>query len=236
MLNSCSDSTKLAACFPQFYSLKCSFNSQVSFSAACCLFSPLWWTVAWTLRCTMPSAVKHNATRLYHSHVWGYRWPAVCLCSSPLGQLEPSISAPTPTPPEPRCVRLHRPDHHKNNMRLSHLVCRSSGGHFSASINTNIVSKVFFYQALRTRFLNFHCGNFLLKLFLLIAGLGFLLQSSPWEQFYDASDGHKLIHCWFDSMQHVQSQAVLPPQMESIETHYCVLGGASSTMNSLAHF
>lgn len=32
--------------------------------------------------------------RLYHSHVWGYRWPAVCLCSPPLGQLEPSISAP----------------------------------------------------------------------------------------------------------------------------------------------
>lgn len=44
----------------------------------------------------LPSAVKHNATRLYHSHVWGYRWPAVCLCSSPLGQLEPSISYSPP--------------------------------------------------------------------------------------------------------------------------------------------
>lgn len=116
MLNSCSESTKLAAC------MLSSANSIPSSALLIlrsrslqlrCLFSRLWWTVAWTLRCTMPSAVKHNATRLHHSHVWGYRWPAVCLCSSPLGQLEPSISAPltttTPTPPEPRCVRLHRP-------------------------------------------------------------------------------------------------------------------------------
>lgn len=63
------------------------------------LFSWLWWTVSWTLRCTLPSAVKHNATRLHHGGVWGYRWPAVCLCSSPLGQLEPSISRPPPSLP-----------------------------------------------------------------------------------------------------------------------------------------
>lgn len=62
------------------------------------LFSWLWWTVSWTLCCTLPSAVKHNATRLHHSRVWGYRWPAVCLCSSPPGQLGPSIRTPPPPP------------------------------------------------------------------------------------------------------------------------------------------
>lgn len=74
---------------------------------------------------------------------------------------------PTPTPPEPRCVRLHRPDHHKNNMRLSHLVCRSSRGHFSASINANIVFEVFFFnQAFRTRFLNFRCCSLTVETFI----------------------------------------------------------------------
>lgn len=86
---------------------------------ASCLFSWLWWTVSWTLRCTLPSAVKHNATRLHHSRVWGYRWPAVCLCSSPLGQLEPSISAP---PVYPRCVCLWGPDQQHSITRVSHRV------------------------------------------------------------------------------------------------------------------
>lgn len=73
---------------------------------AWCLFSWLWWTVSWTLHCTLPSAVKHNATRLHHGGVWGYRWPAVCLCSAPLGQLEPSISRPpTPSLP-PMCLSV----------------------------------------------------------------------------------------------------------------------------------
>lgn len=63
-------------------------------SGGSCLLCWLWWAVSWTLRCTLPSAVKHNATRLHHSGVWGYRWPAVRLGSSPLGQLEPSISPP----------------------------------------------------------------------------------------------------------------------------------------------
>lgn len=150
-------------------------------------------------------------------------------------------------PPGPRRVRLSGSDHHNNNMRLSHLVCRSSRGHFSTSINTDIVLNVYFAycQAFRTSFLNSgwhsHAAEpfiffFFFKSCLFIDGFGISLQSSPWEQFYDASDGHKLIHCWSHSTQHVQSQAFLPPQMESIEAHYCVLGGASSTMNSLAHF
>lgn len=98
---------------------------------AWCLFSWLWWTVSWTLRCTLPSAVKHNATRLHHGGVWGYRWPAVCLCSAPLGQLEPSISPPTP-PVYPQCVCLWGPDQQHSSTRVSHLVFWG-GGHFCVS-------------------------------------------------------------------------------------------------------
>lgn len=50
-------------------------------------------------------------------------------------------------PPEPRCVRLPRSDHHRrdnNNIRLSHLVCRCSRGHLSTSINTNVVVNIYF--------------------------------------------------------------------------------------------
>lgn len=54
--------------------------------------------------------------------------------------------------------------------------------------------------------------------------------------FWGASDGSKLEYHWSGSSQHVQSQAPLHLQMERIEAHYCVLGGASSSVNSLAHF
>lgn len=95
---------------------------------ASCLFSWLWWTVSWTLRCTLPSAVKHNATRLHHSRVWGYRWPAVCLCSSPLGQLEPSISRPPSLPPLCLSVRAW-----PATQRYKGVSSGPPGGHFYAS-------------------------------------------------------------------------------------------------------
>lgn len=191
----------------------------------------------------MPSAVKHNAMRFYHSHVWGYRWPAVCLCSSPLGQLEPSISSPW----APLCPsgRVWPPTTTTSWDCLIWSVAPSGDtSSHTQKLFSNWTLYVAYFQAFRTSFLNLrwrsHAAKHLKKKkkSLFIDGFVILLrtQSSPWEQFYDASDGHKLICCWSHSTQHVQSQAFLPLQMESIEAHYCVLGGVSSTMNSLAHF
>lgn len=133
-----------------------------------------------------------------------------------------------------------------NIMGLSHLVRRSFRGHFFSHtkivFELNVIRRLFpgFQDKLSKSQVALSCCKTFKKKkkSLFIDGFVILLrtQSSPWEQFYDASDGHKLICCWSHSTQHVQSQAFLPLQMESIEAHYCVLGGVSSTMNSLAHF
>lgn len=192
---------------------------------ASCLFSWLWWTVSWTLRCTLPSAVKHNATRLHHSRVWGYRWPAVCLCSSPLGQLEPSISRPPPV--YPRCVCLWGPDQQHSVTRVSHRVLRGD----------TFMRLFYYFKAFWDNPIwHFHAA----KPFSIITPIywqfwHFYLCSSPRGTFR-ASDDSILDYRSSSSSQHVQSQASLHLQMERIEAHYCVLGGASSSVNSLAHF
>lgn len=158
-----------------------------------CLFSRLWWTVAWTLA----SAVKHNATCFYHSHVWGYRWPAVCLCSSPLGQLEPSISAPP--------WALLRPSAPDLNTTTTATTTTTSPFQWTllkfdqkALLNANLFPH--FHDKLSESGTLFFSKSF----------TGFSISpqatSSPRQQFYDASDGYKLIHCWAHSTQHVQSQ------------------------------
>ena len=143
--------------------------------------------MAWTLHCTgWPSAVKHNAMRLHHSHVWGYRWPAVCLCSSPLGQLEPSIRPPPPPPPHPwalSCPSARSVQHHPDNIRLSHLVCGTSGGHFSTSTNMNVFLKCIlclspvFLDKLKSHLAFLECCNCFFESCIFIGGFVILLHS-----------------------------------------------------------
>lgn len=202
------------------------------FSSAACFFSSL----NSAFHC-LPSAVKHNAMCLYHSHVWGYRWPAVCLCSSPLGQLEPSIISPRAL----LCPSAWADHQHNNTTRRDHLVFHSSRAHFLTSTNMNCYESILslfadFLDKLCKSQLTFSCCRCLFQSCLFMDCFSVSLHSRSIHLSYDASDGHKLIHCWTHSTQHVHSQAFLRPHMGSIEAHYCTLGGVSSTMNSLAHF
>lgn len=135
--------------------------------------------------------------------------------------------------PPPHCVCLWSDQKH-NSTRASHRVLRGEGGeHFSPSFP--------YFQAFQDSHIwYFHAEGKLSvqscqpidSFGLSTSGLIFTLGHSV----RGASDGSKLEYRSSSSSQHVQSQASLHLQMERIEGHYCVLGGASSSVNSLAHF
>lgn len=169
-------------------------------SGGSCLFSWPWWRVSWTLRCTLPSAVKHNATRLHQSGVWGYRWPAVRLCSSPLRQLEPSINCPPPTPPQftpvvSVCEGL------TSNTAVQGCLIGSSRGTFYV-----------FFLILGHPIWHFYAAKpFSIITPIFWRGWQFGLWSSAlWGHFWGASADSPLEDGSSSSSQHVQSRALSP--------------------------
>lgn len=219
--------------------LKCSFNPQVfipwSF-AACFRGCDEQWPELCTALCpplwnTMPHTsitVTSGATGDQLSACVPLLWDSWS---------HQSATTPTPSPVASVWPGLTTTTTNNNIIGLSHLVCRSFRGHFVWQ------TKICLWTGRRRHFFTgfwdrLSKSQIVLSYWKTFDAFVISLQtrSSPGEQFYGACDGHKLIRCWSHSTQHVQSQAFLLPQMESIEAHYCVLGGASSTMNSLAHF
>lgn len=114
--------------------------------------------------------------RLYHSHVWGYRWPAVCLCSSPLGQLEPSISSPQ-SPVVSVCPGW--PPTQQDPLTGSSGLWLLQGTQFSTSTNMNVVMILYLvsYRAPLTSFVNLswhsHAADAFLSCVYLLMALAF---------------------------------------------------------------